>query len=110
MRQKEIITTETKKTSLTTWIVLIIVFALAFIYTYELFSERSIFMSKSNQCKIEAGEEAKSLREKRIIVLKQKTNPTKQDLAEIEELENELKQNLVSRDDYDYLYNHCLNK
>ena len=100
-----------KKNTPLTWIVFIVVFIFVFLTSYELFSGKSmgtLFESKSDKCKLQAQERAVSLRDSRLKALELKENPTQQDLEEIEKLKIDQKTRLVSRDDYDYLYEECM--
>mgnify|MGYP000959371585 CR=1 FL=1 len=66
---------------------------IGFVFIYETVSGNSfsyLLTSKSERCKQEAQERARSLRDKSLQGLKLKKNPTPQDLAEIEELEIQL--------------------
>jgi len=100
-----------QKTAPIYWVVFVIVFAIGFVSVYELFSGKgigSLFEGKSERCKQEAQERARSLRDKSLQGLKLKKNPTPQDLAEIEELEIQQKTSMVDRDDYEYAYEDCM--
>lgn len=106
---------EQAKTSPLTWIVFVIVFSLVFVFTYELFSGESLFESKEDErqqaiikCQNEAFDRAAELRDSNLRILKAKTKPTAYDLAEIESLEGWQSENLVSRDDKQYLYEECM--
>jgi regulatory protein YycI of two-component signal transduction system YycFG len=100
-----------QKTSPIYWVVFVIVFVFAFISTYELFSGKSIsslFESKSEKCKQEAQDRARSLRDKELEGLKLKENPTPQDLQEIERLEIQQKTSILDKEDYEYAYENCM--
>ncbi len=118
-----------QKTSPIYWVVFVIVFVFAFISTYELFEEiaevfnefadtdmelesgksiSSLFESKSEKCKQEAQDRARSLRDKELEGLRLKENPTPQDLQEIERLEIQQKTSMLDKEDYEYAYEDCM--
>jgi hypothetical protein len=102
---------EDNKNSPTLWGVFAVVFVIAFALTFELFtgnSVRNLFESKSDKCKVEAQEGAKSLRNKKLEGLRLKENPTPEDLEEIERLEIQKKTSIVDRELYEYLYEDCM--
>ena len=103
-----------KKTTVGTWILFIIVvylFIQAFLYGFsdgDLDFIDYMFTSKTNRCKQEAQDGARSLRDKELQGLKLKKNPTLEDLKEIERLEIQQKTSIVDRDDYEYIYKDCM--
>ena len=118
-----------QKTSPIYWVVFVIVFVFAFISTYALFEEiaevfnefadtdmelesgksiSSLFESKSEKCKQEAQDRARSLRDKELEGLRLKENPTPQDLQEIERLEIQQKTSMLDKEDYEYAYEDCM--
>jgi uncharacterized membrane protein YvbJ len=108
---------EKKKTSGLTWIVTIVVGATVFLITKNAMEGKPYLLFESNtskkerisrECEQEAQNQARSLRDSKLEVLKEKNNPTEYDLAEIERLESWQTQNLLSRDDKKYLYEECM--
>ncbi len=72
------------KTNPVYWVMFVIVFAISFIFMYELFSGKgigSLLEGKSEKCKLEASNRAESLRDAKLEGLKLKENPTKEDLT-----------------------------
>jgi hypothetical protein len=110
---------EKKETTPLTWIITLVVAGLVFVITKNAFEGKPYLLFESaeskrirttEECKQEAYERAKGLRESELAVLKAKKNPTPLDLAQIEDLENRLAEGLVSRDDKDYYFNKCMDR
>jgi len=100
-----------QKTAPIYWVVFVIVFAIGFVSVYELFSGKgigSLFEDKSERCKQEAQDRARSLRDKELQGLRLKKNPTPQDLEDIEELEIQQQTSIVDRDNYEFAYEDCM--
>lgn len=108
-----------KETTPLTWIVTIVVAGLVFVITKNLFEGKPYLLFESNEskriritneCKDYAFQRAESIRDSNLRVLKAKSSPTKQDLADIERLESWQVEGLVSRDDKEYYFEECMEK
>jgi hypothetical protein len=113
-----------KQTSPLTWIVMIVVGVVVFMITKNAFEGKPYLLFESaeskqereetirkwniSECEQEGYDRAKGLRESQLAVLKAKKNPTRQDLIQIEDLENNLAEGLVGRDDYDRYFEECM--
>jgi len=108
-----------KETTPLTWIVTIVVGVVVFLVVKNALEDKPYLLFESNtdkrekivtECKEEAYDRAKSLRESELAVLKAKENPTPEDLEGIRDLENRLNEGLVSRDDKQYFYDDCMDR
>ena len=110
---------EKKETTPLTWIVTLVVMGLVFVVTKNAFEGKPYLLFESaeskriritEECKQEAYDRARSLRDTNLRVLKAKPSPTQYDLEEIQRLETWQQEDLISRDDKDYYFEECMDK
>lgn len=108
-----------EKTTPFTWVVTIIVAGLVFTITKNIFENKPYLLFESSkdkrarimsECRTEGFERAESLRDSNLRILKAKSNPTPQELAEIERLEGWQTEGLASREEIEYHYKQCMDR